>query len=300
MFLTVMVELSYGQQDPMYTQYMFNKQVVNPAYTGTWESLGFMALVRHQWVGLNGTPKTYTFSMQSILKDPRIALGLDVISDKIGLEKRTMIFADYSFLLYINDFTNLRLGLKGGFTSYSNNLSEYVLYPDGSVDPLFQGEIDVRFMPNFGVGAFLYSQKYYVGFAIPKIIQNQFTNNYNNYSVMSEMRHFCLDFGFVFDLSENLKFKPTGLVKATLGAPFEVDLTANFLLKEQFWVGAMYRTGDSFGFIAQWVFKRNLRVGYAIDYGINNLRQYHKGTHELMVTYELRMAKEKFISPRYF
>jgi len=297
---------SEAQQDPMYTQYMFNTQTINPAYAGTWESLSFMVLGRQQWAGLEGAPQTYTFSMQAPLKNERVALGLNLISDKIGLEKRFYMFGDYSYLLPINDGMKLRLGLKGGFTNYSNNLSEYQTNAPGSgiVDQAFQGEIDQKFAPNFGVGGFLYGKKYYVGFSIPKVINTEFENNYNNFSVSAELRHYFLIAGLIVDLGENLKFKPTMLTKATFssetGAPVQLDLTASFLIKERFWLGAMYRTGDSFGFIAQWIIDKKMRIGYAYDYTTSNLQNFHSGSHEIMVSYELRFLKEMFASPRYF
>src|SRR5680860_1272177 len=123
---------SNAQQDPMYTQYMFNTQIINPAYAGTWESVGFMVLGRQQWAGLDGAPQTYTFTMQAPLKNEKVALGLNLISDKVGLEKRLYMFADYSYLVKLNEKTNLRLGLKGGFTNYSNDLNACLLYTSPS------------------------------------------------------------------------------------------------------------------------------------------------------------------------
>ena len=114
------------------------------------------------------------------------------------------------------------------------------------------------------------------------------------------MRHYFLIAGMVFDLDENVKFKPTFLTKATVGAPVQFDFSANFLIQERFWLGAMYRTGDSFGFIAQWIIDRNLRIGYAIDFTTSQLQNYHNGTHEIMVSYEIKFVKERFVSPRYF
>jgi type IX secretion system PorP/SprF family membrane protein len=306
MFMVASGLSSEAQQDPMYTQYMFNTQTINPAYAGTWDALSFMVLGRQQWAGLEGAPQTYTFSMQAPLKNERVALGLNLISDKIGLEKRFYMFGDYSYLLPINEGMKLRLGLKGGFTNYSNNLSEYQTNAPGSgiVDPTFQGEIDQKFAPNFGIGGFLYGKKYYVGLSIPKVINTEFENNYNNFSVSAELRHYFLMAGLIVDLGENLKFKPTMLTKATFssdfGAPVQLDLTASFLIKERFWLGAMYRTGDSFGFIAQWIIDKKMRIGYAYDYTTTNLQNFHSGSHEIMVSYELRFLKEMFASPRYF
>lgn len=306
LFLMVSGLLSNAQQDPMYTQYMFNTQTINPAYAGTWESFSFMVLARQQWAGLEGAPQTYTFSMQAPLKNERVALGLNLISDVVGLEKRFYMFSDYSYLLPINEGMKLRLGLKGGFTNYSNNLTEYITNVPGSgiIDPSFQGEIDRKFVPNFGIGGFLYGKKYYAGFSIPKILSHDFENNYNNLSVNAEMRHYFFIAGLIFDLGQNVKFKPTMLTKATFssesGAPVELDLTANFLIKEKFWLGAMFRTGDSFGFIAQWIIDKKLRIGYSYDYTTSNLQNFHNGSHEIMISYEMRFLKEMFASPRYF
>jgi type IX secretion system PorP/SprF family membrane protein len=295
---------SKAQQDPMYTQYMFNTQTINPAYVGTWESIGFMALARQQWGGLEGAPQTYTFTIQAPLKNERVGLGLNLISDKVGLEKRFYMFGDYSYMLPVNKKSSIRLGLKGGFTNYTNDLSAYQTHDKGVTDPSFQGEINNKFMPNIGVGAFLYSKRYYVGFSIPKIVNNKFDNDLDNYSVESEMRHYYLTAGLVFDLGENIKFKPTMLTKATFsaetGAPVELDLTANFLIKEKFWLGAMYRSRDSFGFIVQWIFDEKLRIGYAYDIPTTNLHKVSSGSHEIMVSYELKSLKELVVSPRYF
>lgn len=295
-----------AQQDPMYTQYMFNTQTINPAYAGTWESLSFMALARQQWVGFSGAPKTFTFSLQAPLKNERVALGLNIIDDKVGLEKRFYMFADYSYLIPMNETVSLRLGLKGGFTNYSNNLTEYSTNPVGSgiVDPMFQGEIDRKFMPNFGVGAFLYSQRFYIGFSVPKILNSTFDDNINNLSVSSEFRHYFLMAGMVFNLGENVKFKPTMMSKASFtsktGSPVEFDFTANFLIKEKFWLGATYRPGAAYGFIAQWIIDKKLRIGYSFDYSTSNIRNFEDGTHEIMISYELRFLNKEFTSPRYF
>lgn len=293
---------SNAQQDPMYTQYMFNQQVINPAYAGTWESLGFMVLGRHQWTGWEGAPETYTFTVQAPLKNERVALGLNLISDKVGLEKRFYMYADYSYMVPLNEKVNLRLGLKGGFTSYSNNLDAYnPLDPD---DPSFEGNIDSKLKPNFGVGAFLYGKKAYLGFSIPQVVNSTFENDYNNFEVEGQLRHYFLSAGMVFDLGENIKFKPTTLMKASFtsetGTPVQFDLTGNFLIKEKLWLGAMWRSGDSYGFIAQFLFAEKLRIGYAVDFSTTNLQNYNSGSHEIMVTYEIRFKKEKVVSPRYF
>lgn len=293
-----------AQQDPMYTQYMFNQQTINPAYAGTWKTMGFMVLGRQQWAGFDGAPQTFTFSMQSPLRNERVALGLNMINDRVGEERRFYMFADYSHMSQVAENSYLRLGLKGGFTHYSHDVLGYTL-PDGNdgTDASFLDNVQ-KLMPNFGVGAYLFSEKYYIGFSVPKIINNQFENDMENFSIESEIRHYYLTAGVVFDLGENVKFKPTALTKASFssdyGTPVQLDVTANFLFKEKFWLGAMYRTGDSYGFLAQWIFDQGLRVGYSYDLGVSELRKHHNGSHEVMVSYEIQKVKNLVTSPRYF
>jgi type IX secretion system PorP/SprF family membrane protein len=279
---------------------MFNTQTINPAYAGTWNSIGFLALSRMQWVGIKGAPSTQTFSFQMPIRNEKMGVGLNIINDRIGLEKRFSLFADYSYKISFEGKTNLRMGIKGGFSNYSHNLTDYVLYPDGISDPLFQGDIEHKFLPNAGVGILLENPTFYAGISAPKMINSQYESNGSNFSITGEIRSFFLIGGYIHDLTRDIKLKPTMLVKATIGAPVEVDFSANILLKEKFWLGAMYRTGDSFGFIAQWIIDKNLRLGYAIDFTTSNLRNYHYSTHEVMISYELKIIKKQITSPRFF
>jgi hypothetical protein len=144
----------------------------------------------------------------------------------------------------------------------------------------------------------MYSEKYYLGLSLPRILQNEFRNNYNNYSTSASMRHLFLQGGYVFELSQDVKFKPTMLVKAAWGAPVEADITGNFLLRDKVWLGAMLRTFDSYGFIAQWIIDRQLRFGYSIDFTTTRLRNHHSGTHEVMVSYEIGTPAAQVEYPR--
>jgi type IX secretion system PorP/SprF family membrane protein len=291
--------LSKGQQDPMYTQYIFNLQTVNPAYVGYWQTIGLTAISRHQWVGLGGHPTTQSFSFQTPLRSQNVGIGLNIVADKVGLEKRLLVSFDYSYQVLLSEHTSLRFGLKGGFTNYSNNLTEYG-QTDNISDPVFQTNIENKFMPNVGVGLFLSSPRYFLSLSLPGIIENNYQSNANNYSSKSELRHFFFAGGMMFDLSENVKFKPTFMTKTVAGSPFEYDLTANFLLAEKFWIGGMYRSGDSYGAIAQWIINKKLRLGYAYDFTTTDLKNYQNGVHEIMISFEFVYAKHIIISPRYF
>ncbi len=297
LLLILLVKLSFAQQDPMFTQYHFNTQTYNPAYAGTWKSLGFMVLGRHQWTGIDGAPETYTFSVQSNTKNDKVGLGLNFISDKVGMEKRHSLFGDYSYGLKIDENSMLRLGVKFGVSNYRNNLSDYQQYP-GEQDPTLIGDIENHYMPNFGVGAYWFSENFFLGFSIPKILENSVDDSNSNLN-QTEIRQYYLSGGYVFDFSESFQFKPTFLTKATVGSPIQFDITANFLMAEKVWLGAMYRVGDAFGFIAQWIFDKKLRIGYAYDYTTSELQRFNNGTHEVMVSYEIGV-KRKWSKPRMF
>lgn len=291
---------SIGQQDPMYTQYIFNLQTINPAYVGSWQTMGFLALTRHQWVGFTGHPTTQTFSFQTPLSTQNVGIGFDVVHDKLGPEQRIMVNIDYSYRIMLDDIVSLRFGLKGGFTNYNNNLSSLQPYPDGNPDQALLGVIENKFMPNVGFGMFLSSPKYYLSFSLPRLIQNSFQENSGNFSKMSEVRQFYFAGGIVFNLSENIKFKPTFMTKTIVGVPFQYDLSANFLLAEKFWIGGMYRSGDAFGAIAQWIINSRFRIGYAADFPFTDMKKYQQGVHEIMVSYEIAFTKRRYVSPRYF
>ena len=291
---------SIGQQDPMYTQYIFNLQTINPAYVGSWQTMGFLALTRHQWVGFTGHPTTQTFSFQTPLSTQNVGIGFDVVHDKLGPEQRIMVNVDYSYRIMLDDIVSLRFGLKGGFTNYNNNLSSLQPYPDGNPDQALLGVIENKFMPNVGFGMFLSSPKYYLSLSLPRLIQNSFQENTGNFSKMSEVRQFYFAGGIVFNLSENIKFKPTFMTKTIVGVPFQYDLSANFLLAEKFWIGGMYRSGDAIGAIAQWIINSRFRIGYAADFPYTDLGSYQKGVHEVMISYEIAFTKRRYVSPRYF
>ena len=290
---------SKAQQDPMFTQYYFNTQSINPAYAGTWDNTGFIVMGRHQWVGISGAPTSYTFSLQSPARSKNVAVGLNLMADIVGYEKRFSLNFDYSYRVKITKETSLRLGIKGGVTSYSNNLTNYTGYPGDPADPLFMTDINYKLLPNLGIGAFLYNKEYYIGLSSTQIFKVDFKDNYSNYSSWGELQNFYLMGGYVFELSESLRFKPTFLVRSIFGSSIVVDVTANFLLGEKVWLGANYRTGDSFGFIAQWIFDNKVRIGYAIDYSLTKLHSFNFATHEVMVTYELP-AWSNWSTPRMF
>jgi len=295
---------SVAQQDPIFTQYMYNGQVINPAYAGIWEKAGFTALVREQWAGINRAPLTESISLHSPLNNESVGVGLNIINDTYAREKRLTILADYAYEVNLTPWRRLRFGVKFGFTNYKNPLTEYQLYPDGEYDPAFAQDIDLKFLPNFGVGFFLYEDNYYIGLAIPKMVENDFSYNYQNYSTQSEIRTAYLNGGYVFFLDpfSRFIFKPTLMIRASMNMPIQYDIAANLLFYERMWAGVMLRAGNGQAVCTtiQWLINKNLRVGFAMDITYNDIFPYQNGTYEFTLGWDMDFFGRNYVRAKYF
>ncbi|HEX2937060.1 MAG TPA: type IX secretion system membrane protein PorP/SprF [Bacteroidales bacterium] len=285
-----------AQQDPMYTQYMFNLLAVNPAYAGSHGALNVTGLYRNQWVGVEGAPSTQTLFAHSPFIKKNIGLGLTVVNDKIGPVRQTMLFADYSYTIRVSANTKLAMGLKAGINMLKTSFSDVELTQTN--DQSFVDE-PLSPQPNFGFGLYLYSEKYYVGVSVPKLLKNKLEQTID-YSKITLQQHFFIMGGYVFTINDKLKFKPTSLIKMTGGAPMSLDLTASILYREKLWLGIGHRFGDSFGALIQFQVSPQLRLGYSFDQTLSQMARYNSGSHEIMFTYDFIFKKDKIISPRYF
>ncbi len=298
-FLAMLISsVGRGQQDPMYSQYMFNTLAFNPAYAGSADVFTIMALSRHQWVGFSGAPSTQTILAHSPLKDKNIALGFSAMNDKIGATHQTSAYFDFAYRIRTGEDTRLSFGLKGGLNIYQADLANLTTVEAN--DPA-NVNVSGQLLPNFGFGMFWHSPRYYVGLSAPKLMENKLDAVSGAVlTTTSEARHYFLIAGYVFDIGRDFKFKPSFMFRTVEGAPISLDLNANFLLRERIWFGAMYRLGNSFGLMGQYQINDQFRVGYAFDLTTTRLAAYNAGTHEIMLSYDLRFLKGKTISPRYF
>ena len=300
-FLLVTLQAT-AQQDPIFTQYMFNGQIYNPAYAGMWEKIGFTALVREQWAGINRAPLTEAISFHTPLNNESVGLGFNIMNDTYGREQRLSVLADYSYEIYLTPQRRLRFGIKFGFVNYKNPLTKYELYPDNEYDRAFAEDINLSFLPNFGVGAFLYQDNYYIGFSIPKLVENDFKDNYHNYSTKAEIRTLYLNGGYIFQFytGNKIVLKPTSMIRASWGVPIQWDLAINVLLKEKLWLGVMNRSGNAVCATAQWMFNNNMRLGFAMDITYNDIFPYQNGTYEFTIGYDVDFFGRSYIRAKYF
>ncbi len=287
-----------AQQEPHYTQYMFNTLAVNPAYAGSKDAVSLTGLYRLQWVGIHGAPATQTFSVHGPYYRYHMGWGVHVINDALGPVHQTMVFGDYSYRLDMNNGSRLQFGLSAGFEYFQLSIEDEKRLDE--IDP-YVFDVSGKFLPNVGVGLYYFNEKGYIGLSVPKIITLKLQNK--DVEAGKINRHWFLMGGYVFDLDYygDTKFKPSFMVKAVRGAPLSVDVSGILYFYKRFGVGLAYRVGDSFSGILQFYFSPNFHMGYSYDYTLTPLRHYNNGSHELYLTYDFPLKSPQIIySPRFF
>ncbi len=287
--------MCYSQQDSQYTQFMYNTTLVNPAYAGTRETLSAFLLYRNQWVGLDGAPVTNNFSVNSPLGDSNLGIGLNFVNDKIGPVTENEISVDLAYLVQVSENFKLSLGLKGTANLFNLDINKLRIYDP--LDPQFQN-VKTEFSPNIGAGLYLYSDKTYFGLSVPSFFES-FRYNDNNIEITKQKMHFYFIAGHVFKLSESVDFKPALLSKIVEGAPFQTDITANFLFFNKLTLGGAYRWNAAFSGLAGFQISESWFIGYGYDMETTQLSNYNSGSHELFLRYEFS-NRSRVSAPRFF
>lgn len=288
----------FSQQDPHYTQYMYNMSVMNPAYAGSKENLSLGLLYRKQWVEIEDAPTTGTFFGHT-RAGKNVGLGLSVISDKIGPVEENNIYGDFSYTLNLGEEHKLAFGLKAGVTLHQVGLlSDINPTLLDQFDPAFSENTSNAYL-NFGSGLFYYTNKYYLGFSVPNMLKSKHLD-YSGREFGSETAHYFLTGGYVFDVNESVKFKPFFMLKSAFGAPSSLDLSTNFLFNEKFEIGATYRLEDSFGAMVNYAITPDIKIGYAYDHIVSDLKVATPSSHEIILLFDVKFSKKVSSSPRYF
>lgn len=293
-----------AQQDPQYTQYMYNTQVVNPAYAGSRDALSFGLLLRTQWVGFEGAPKTGTFTVNSpIGAMENMGLGLSIVHEEIGPATESNINVDYSYSINTSANAELSFGLKAGIDVLDVDFTKLNILDD--FDPGFQENIDHKLQPQIGAGVYYNTEKFYAGLSIPNFLTTKHfdESSLDNADVEvapAERLHYFLIAGYVFDLSESVKFKPATLVKVVSGSPLQWDVSANFLLYDKLTLGAAYRWSAAMSAMVGFQATDGIFIGFGYDYQTTDIEQYSDGSYELMLRFEIFKKPERVLNPRFF
>ncbi|MDW3192737.1 MAG: type IX secretion system membrane protein PorP/SprF [Cytophagales bacterium] len=291
-----------AQHQAMFTQYMFNATAINPATVGSHETLSLTMLAREQWVGIEGAPSTQTLALHAPMNQDKIAAGILIMRDRIGVSSQTAAFVSGAYRILFAKST-LSMGIQLGFSQYNADLT--LLNPNNpDIDASIRTDNRSSFLPNVGTGFYWYSDRFYVGISAPLLLNNFIDNDFGDIQVENNRpdleRHYFGMAGYVFDISPSLKFRPSMLMKMVEGAPIEFDFNANFLFDDVLWLGVSYRSFDSVSGLAEVQISDAFRVGYAYDFTVSDLGQFTSGSHELMINYRFSFRRDRVITPRYF
>lgn len=313
-----------AQQNIQFTQYIFNAMSVNPAYAGYKEEwFGQMAL-RSQWTGLDGAPQTGQISFDGIV-DPvtkRMGVGLQLSGDKLGPQSSTSAYANFAYRLRLDaeDSKRLSFGLAIGVTNYG--LDGTQLNPVDREDRnLPSGQIN-NYIPDARFGVYYYNPKFYVGASVMDLLSGDSDNGLFNWNSgtsenLKRKRHIYVIAGMISNISDDLRIRPSILLKEDFKGPTSADLSAMFIFGEKVWIGGSYRTGlnlwnkqysrdlnltntNSVAGVAQFYVSNKLRIGYSYDYLLNNLAQTQNGTHEITLGITFPRSFSRLLSPRFF
>lgn len=295
---------SNAQQDPQYTQYMYNTQVINPAYAGSQDALSFGLLYRTQWVGFEGAPKTGTFTVNTPIGSlDNMGLGLSIVRDEIGPAIESNVNIDYSYSINTSANAELSFGIKAGVDLLDVDFTKLNIFDSG--DPRFQNNIDNKIQPQIGAGVYFNTDKYYVGLSVPNFLTTKHFDegslaNIDKETIAAERMHYFLIAGYVFDIGNDLKFKPATLIKAVSGSPLQWDVSANFLINEKFTLGVAYRWSAALSGLVGFQASDEIFIGFGYDFQTTDIEDYSDGSYEIMIRFDVFKKPERVLTPRFF
>ena len=301
LFSVILFSDAKAQSEPMFTQYMFNEPFLNPAFVGSHECISVTALYRNQWVGIEGAPKTQTFNIHAPVNKRKVGVGLSVMNEEIGVSHQLTVFGQFSYrILYPH--SALSFGIGGGFVNDQEKFTEVKTIVQQ--DPQFAYDVVKKFLPNASFGIYFYKSNFYAGVSIPRLIENRIIISSDNSLIKNAVNyklwHYYLTSGYVFTLNDDLKFKPSFLLKINQNAPVELDLNADFIFHDLLWLGAGYRTGDAVSAFIGLQLNKQFLLGYSYDYTLTKLQSFNSGSHEITLRYKFNNNKKLIISTRYF
>jgi type IX secretion system PorP/SprF family membrane protein len=297
LFLFNLSSTIYGQQDALYSQYMFNPFAINPAYAGSRNSISTTLLHRSQWLGLDGAPHTQSFSMHSKIGASGLAIGGSFAHDVIGPSRNFYTALTGAYHLKLN-IGHLAFGLRTGL--FNSILNQGLVSFDNQSDDFNTGGKQSALAPSFDFGTYYYSNRFFAGISVNHLTKHKlnFSAFPNNSSIYLK-RHYMLNVGAVFETSKNLALKPSFLLRYSEGSPLSLDVNMSILYKAKWWLGVSIRNLNSLVFLTEFNITNYFRAGYAFDLSLNKLKSFNNGSHEIFIGFDFVKENDKNISPRY-
>lgn len=299
----------FAQQDPQFTQFMFNQLALNPAYAGSHLKPCLTAIHRQQWAGLDGAPVSSAISFDTPMANNRVGFGVNLIHDKIGPTTSWNASLAYAYRVPVENGT-FSFGLQGNIRQYRVDwLNESTTHTG---DNLLSDALESKILPNAGLGLYYQSSSFYLGFSAPHLLKGDLsllesTLPDDQLSSLEE-RHFFGMIGFLVKANQTIQLKPSALVKYVKNAPVDVDLNLSAIFYDKFWAGVSYRwggstqtgVGESIDLIVQYQVSESLRFGLGYDITLSEIKAYSSGSYEFFAHYCINKDKESVTNPRFF
>lgn len=271
-----------AQQDPLYSQYINNPFVLNPAYAGLTNNLNMTVSYRNQWSSLEGSPRTLNASGHLSVNDNKMGVGLMLVADKIGNRTLSEAMVSYSYRIELEHGKIFSFGLQAGVSNFSIDNSK--VNPYDTTDPLFDGK-QSELKPTVGFGIILKSDQYFLGLSVPRMLNSKINAQDLQYSLYTQ--HYYFTAGYLMFLSERIRFKPSTVLKYVRGAPLSVDVNASFIFHEKYQAGILTRNLNTYGLLVQAVVSNALRIGYVFELPAGNSVGTNFLTHEITLGYRI-------------
>ena len=273
-----------AQQEPQYTQYMYNIGSFNPAYSASVENIEITPLYRAQWLDIEGAPRTLRLGTNVPFANGKNGMSVNIIYDEIGPASQTFLDVGYAFQINVSETTRLSFGVEAGGSFLNLDFTKGNFQNPG--EPLL-GQLQTNnFYPTVGAGLFLYDESWYLGMSVPNFLSGELYNEEVTALIQEQFQYNFIG-GFVFDVSDNLLLKPAFLMNFSEGVPANVNLSANALVNQRFTLGVSYRFDNAVSGLAGFQISDGVFAGYSYDHVINNLSTFANGSHELIFKFYL-------------
>lgn len=301
---------SFAQQEQQYTQFMYNKLSYNPGYAGSHETACITGVIRNQWLGLEGAPNTQILSFNMPILNQRVGIGANLVRHTIGIAQKMTLDAVYSYRIRMSTGT-LGFGVQASVRYFNNNFADSRLVStvpialDNSISPTARS----KYVPNFGAGAYFSNDRFYVGASIPRLLNNNIDFNETGTILSEEELHGYIMTGYLFDITENVSFKPQALLKFAANSPFDADVNASFIFNKKYIAGLTYRVGgsstsavgESIDLMVGAQISSHIFFGLSYDVTLSEIKDYSNGSVEGVVRYCIGKSEgEDIVNPRFF
>jgi type IX secretion system PorP/SprF family membrane protein len=279
-------EVVVAQQDPHYTFYRYNMNILNPAFAGSTEGSELVLGLRSQWAGVEGAPESQSAIFGTSV-GKKVGLGVSILNDRTFIENQTWIAVDVSYHVRLNDGNLLYFGLKGSANSYDANTQGLLTYGVGQDGTLM--DFESRFTPNVGAGVYLKNDRYFVSLSVPKLLTPDRLQERNGDAFLGTDRmHGYLSGGYDFLLSKSLELQTIGMIRYVDASPLSYELTTIFDFNRRFNLGASYRLSESISGLFIFEINSGFNVGYAYETALESpIDGLDRATHELFMRFTL-------------